>query len=132
MTMNLPNDISDIETPESLRPRIARKLGLPLHWDVAIDDLPRPNLLSAAGWGALMCRLYRTIRPQRIGDRCAFEPSCSRYAEISFRAFGFRKGSVLTVRRLKRCNAHNGGLDLPPQICGCAENIERKLYEIQN
>jgi hypothetical protein len=59
--MKLPNDITDIETPEILRPRIARKLGLPLHWDVAIDDLPRPNLLSAAGWAALIDKKSNVI-----------------------------------------------------------------------
>jgi putative membrane protein insertion efficiency factor len=56
------------------------------------------------------------VRPDFIGKRCAFEPSCSRYAELSLRMFGFWRGSILTVRRLQRCQACNGGLDLPPSI----------------
>lgn len=128
--MNLPDNITEIETPEELRPRIARQLGLPLPWDQAIDALPAPNLIWPSGWFATLCRVYRSIRPRKIGDRCAFEPSCSRYAEISFRAFGVRKGSSLTFNRLTRCNAQNGGLDLPPNISENSSNLERDLNEI--
>lgn len=126
-------DSLEIETPEELRPRIARKLGLSLPWDQAVDELSTPDLRKISGWCALLCRSYRTIRPRSIGNRCAFEPSCSRYSEISFRAFGFRKGITLTINRLRHCSAKNGGLDLPPKIlCGCPTKLEETLNEIQN
>ena len=128
--MNLPDDIDNIETPEELRPRIARQLGLPLLWDQAIDALPSPSVMWPSGWFAKLCRVYRILRPRKIGDRCAFEPSCSRYAEISFRVFGLRKSLSLTFDRLKRCNAQNGGLDLPPNISENPSNLERELHEI--
>ena len=128
----MPTSISDIEVPDELRPRVARQLGLPLEWDQAIDALPSPKLSTVANWCATLCRLYRVVRPQKIGNRCAFEPSCSRYAEISFRAFGLGTGMRLTVQRLKRCNAKNGGLDLPPHFCGCPSKIEGKIHTIQD
>ncbi|WP_461479024.1 membrane protein insertion efficiency factor YidD [Pararhodobacter aggregans] len=78
----------------------------------------------------MLCRLYRRIRPRKIGDRCAFEPSCSRYAEVSFRIFGLRKGAVLTLSRLRRCNAHHGGLDLPPGINEDPQKLEGTLNEV--
>lgn len=123
----------EIGAPEELRPRIARKLGLPLPWDQAVDELPASNLPTISGWCVLFCKLYRAIRPKRIGDRCAFEPSCSRYSEISFRAYGFRKGIALTFKRLRRCNAKFGGLDLPPKILPhYAVKLGERINEIQS
>jgi putative component of membrane protein insertase Oxa1/YidC/SpoIIIJ protein YidD len=117
--------------PDELRPRVARKLGLPLEWDLAVDALPSPPL-SAGGLGAAFCRLYRRLRPRSIGDRCAFEPSCSRYAEISFRAFGFWRGLSLAMGRLRRCKANAGGRDLPPGLCGCSSHLKEKIDEVQS
>lgn len=130
--VNMPTSISDIEVSDELRPRVARQLGLPLEWDLAVDALPSPKLSKVGNWCAMLCRLYRRVRPRKIGDRCAFEPSCSRYAEMSFRAFGLRTGMRLTINRLKRCNAKNGGLDLPPHFCGCSSQLKGKINEIQN
>ena len=122
-----------IEAPEELRPRIARKLGLPLLWDQAVDDLPAPGLRKVSDWCALLCRLYRAVRPKSIGDRCAFEPSCSRYSEICFRAFGLRKGIALTINRLRHCSANNGGLDLPPKISReSVTKLEETIDEVQS
>lgn len=106
----------ELAVAEELRPRVSRTLGIPLEWDVAIDALSKPSLRRPAGILAAGCRLYRRIRPTRIGNRCAFEPSCSRFAELSFRLFGARVGVKLTATRLYRCKACNGGLDLPPMV----------------
>lgn len=133
IVFDMPTSLDDIETPEALRPRIARRLGLPLAWDVAVDALPRPALSGGiASWAATLCRLYRHVRPRRIGDRCAFEPSCSRYAELGFRAYGLREGARLAIDRLRRCEATAGGLDLPPGFCGCSSRLEKKIDEIQS
>lgn len=105
-----------ISVEERMRPRVYRKLQIPLEWDVRIDSLPSPSLKNASGWFAGICRLYRRIRPAFVGNRCGFEPSCSRFSEMCFRQYGVRKGLVLTVNRLSRCRGENGGLDLPPGI----------------
>jgi putative membrane protein insertion efficiency factor len=61
-------------------------------------------------------RVYQwTIRPV-IGANCRFEPSCSHYAIEALARHGAFGGSVLTARRILRCNPwHEGGEDpVPP------------------
>jgi len=70
----------DLNVPEEMRPRVSRKLGLTLEWDRAIDELPPVVSNSPAYVIAILCRFYRRVRPEAIGARCCFEPSCSRYA----------------------------------------------------
>lgn len=108
-------EIAD-DVPEELRPRIFRKLGIPLEWDKAVDALPLPLLRHPSAFFVLGCRAYRAVRPKAVGDRCAFEPSCSRYAELSFRRHGVWTGLVLTCRRLSKCRGNIGGRDIPPGI----------------
>jgi uncharacterized protein len=38
------------------------------------------------------------------GDKCVFQPSCSRFAKDAFLRYGFLKGSILTADRLTRCH----------------------------
>jgi putative membrane protein insertion efficiency factor len=68
---------------------------------------------AAAGIGAI--RVYQwTIRPL-IGAHCRFWPSCSEYAIEALRVHGGVKGSVMTTKRILRCNPwHEGGLDPVP------------------
>ncbi|MCA9857621.1 MAG: membrane protein insertion efficiency factor YidD [Dehalococcoidia bacterium] len=61
--------------------------------------------------GAL--RFYRRHWSPRLGARCVFDPSCSRYAELAIRAHGVRRGVLMTVHRLRRCRPGNGGTDFP-------------------
>ena len=112
----MSDDIFELNIDEKLRPRVCRRLGIPLRWDQAVDSLPRPNIFSFGGLFAIACIGYRHIRPKKIGDRCGFEPSCSRYAELSFRAHGLIRGARLTILRLRRCKSSTGGLDLPPLL----------------
>jgi putative membrane protein insertion efficiency factor len=50
-----------------------------------------------------------------IGGFCRFEPSCSRYAEEALRRHGAARGTLLTVKRLMRCQPfHRGGFDPVP------------------
>ncbi len=50
-----------------------------------------------------------------MGSQCRFHPTCSNYAEESYRRFGFIKGTWLTVRRLLKCHPwHKGGVDMVP------------------
>nr|WP_302474331.1 membrane protein insertion efficiency factor YidD [Roseococcus sp. MDT2-1-1] len=56
-----------------------------------------------------------TVRPV-IGCNCRFLPSCSDYALEAIAKHGALHGSVLSTRRILRCNPwHPGGLDpVPP------------------
>lgn|GEM_PF-257065 len=118
-------DQIELDVDEMMRPRTLRKIGITPEWDLAIDNLGSPRLNSISALAAWLCRFYRRVRPRAIGDRCAFEPSCSRYSEISFRLFGMRIGLSETISRLRRCNAHNGGLDLPMGINDLVSFSER-------
>ncbi|MDA0987212.1 MAG: membrane protein insertion efficiency factor YidD [Bacteroidetes bacterium] len=45
-------------------------------------------------------------------NRCRFYPTCSQYSIEAFEAYGFIKGSVLTLIRLSKCHPlHGGGHD---------------------
>ena len=58
---------------------------------------------------------YRLLLAPFIGGFCRFEPSCSRYAEEALRRHGAARGTVLTVKRLARCQPfHRGGFDPVP------------------
>ena len=106
----------ELNVPEYLRPRVARKMGIVLTWDHAIDSLNAKPACFVSRAVVRLCKFYRKHRPKSIGDRCAFEPSCSRYCELCFRLFGPAVSWQLTFRRLNRCNGKNGGLDLPPGV----------------
>ena len=88
-----------------------RALGLKPEADELTDRLP---LAGRAILAQAALRAYRSLRPRRIGDRCAFDPSCSRYSELSFRIHGWRVGFHLTLDRLRRCRGQAGGLEMPP------------------
>lgn len=49
---------------------------------------------------------YRTFASpvlSKIGVRCRFQPTCSRYAEEAIEKYGVLEGSVKAGRRLLRC-----------------------------
>ena len=46
---------------------------------------------------------------------CIFYPTCSEYAIQAFEKYGFFKGSLLSIRRILRCNPFSrGGYDPVP------------------
>ena len=61
----------------------------------------------------LFIRFYRLVAPERVRQSCRFEPSCSEYAILALRKYGFIKGWRMTVSRLRRCCPLNGGEDVP-------------------
>ena len=102
----------DLDVPEELRPSTLRRLGLRPELDERIDALP-----ALKGWGLRqaaigLLRLYRRIRPEAIGNRCGFEPSCSRYSELAFRTKPPVTAFRLTLSRLHRCKPGHGGTDM--------------------
>lgn len=77
-------------------------VGLLLAVDLARP--PRAQLSARALLGAI--HLYqRTLSPQmpRLGVRCRFTPTCSRYAEAAIAEDGALVGSLRAADRLLRC-----------------------------
>jgi hypothetical protein len=83
-------------------------------------DLTRPpsRQTSSRVLTAALSAYRRTASPllARIGIRCRFEPTCSRYADVCVRRFGAGRGSWMAVRRLLRCGPWTpaGTVDPPP------------------
>lgn len=49
-----------------------------------------------------------------FGPRCRFYPTCSQYAILAVKKYGFLKGFLKTCWRILRCNPfHPGGVDYP-------------------
>lgn len=63
----------------------------------------------------LICfiQIYQRYAPASIRNKCRFEPSCSEYMILSLNKYGLCKGLLKGIRRLTRCNIHNGGFDYP-------------------
>lgn len=82
-------------------------------FDALIEARHSKNLSPAQQVSIHMIKTYRRIRPIAIGNRCAFDPSCSHYAEIAIESNGFWRGVRLTMNRLRRCHKDAGGQDMP-------------------
>ncbi|KAA2217525.1 membrane protein insertion efficiency factor YidD [Maribacter flavus] len=79
--------------------------------DLEIQKLPVPKKPNWLNLVVRFLRYYQQNFSERLGNRCVFDPSCSRYSELAFREKGFFKGLKLTLNRLKRCQPKNGGID---------------------
>jgi putative membrane protein insertion efficiency factor len=56
--------------------------------------------------------VYQRVISPALGQRCRFEPSCSRYAVQAVREYGILRGFVLAAWRLGRCHPFSrGGFD---------------------
>jgi len=57
-------------------------------------------------------KCYQLLISPLLGQRCRYEPSCSRYAVEAVEAEGVMRGLVLSAWRLLRCNPFSrGGYD---------------------
>lgn len=62
-----------------------------------------------------LIKLYQKI-PGSWHNYCRHIPTCSNYAIISLERFGFFKGSILTLKRLLKCNPlGTSGIDPVPE-----------------
>ncbi|WOD28737.1 membrane protein insertion efficiency factor YidD [Alloalcanivorax xenomutans] len=61
----------------------------------------------------LLVRLYQRLASKRLRGSCRFTPTCSEYAILVLKKYGFFKGWKLTVSRLVRCKPPYGGEDWP-------------------
>jgi len=53
-------------------------------------------------------KIYQFTLSPFLGKQCRFTPTCSNYAEESFRKHGSIKGIYLTIHRIIRCNPWGG------------------------
>lgn len=59
-------------------------------------------------------RIYQWTLSPLFGNRCRFEPSCSRYMIGAVEKYGLLRGGVKGVLRICRCHPwHPGGYDPP-------------------
>ncbi|HIS40545.1 MAG TPA: membrane protein insertion efficiency factor YidD [Candidatus Aphodovivens avistercoris] len=50
-----------------------------------------------------LIRFYQAVISPLFPSCCRFVPTCSEYGRIAFERYGFRKGFVLTAKRILRC-----------------------------
>ncbi|WP_366107463.1 membrane protein insertion efficiency factor YidD [Spirosoma sp.] len=98
---------------EKLQISLLRSLTGTTPTDTQVDELPVPARPLWLRLSVRALKWYRTKGAHRSSVPCAFEPSCSRYAELALRQYGFRKGLYHTLKRLRRCRAGAGGIDHP-------------------
>lgn len=47
---------------------------------------------------------------------CRYYPTCSEYSKQSYKTYGFLTGTLLTLKRIIKCNPiFEGGIDLVPK-----------------
>ena len=61
-------------------------------------------------------RFYQKRISPLFGPKCRYYPTCSQYALEALEEWGAFKGTLLTIRRLMRCNIFfPGGVDPVPK-----------------
>ena len=58
-------------------------------------------------------KIYQRFAPKSIREKCRFEPSCSQYMILAIEKYGLIRGVMKGIDRLRRCNVHGGGFDMP-------------------
>ena len=59
-------------------------------------------------------KIYQKM-PLRTHSKCKFIPTCSEYSITAINKYGVIKGSLLTLKRIIKCNPFSkGGIDLVP------------------
>ena len=73
-----------------------------------VKDIPKNVLLG-------VIFVYRKCISPILPPTCRYIPTCSEYAIIAVRRYGFVKGFYLAIKRLSRCHpGHEGGYDPVP------------------
>jgi putative component of membrane protein insertase Oxa1/YidC/SpoIIIJ protein YidD len=109
----IDGDVFELRVDPALAPSAVRAFLGRTQQDALVDSLPWPATPFWLPMVVRLLRLYRQYRPASVGNRCVFDPSCSRFSELAFRQQGFWKGLSSTVRRLHRCKPGAGGVDFP-------------------
>ena len=109
--IEIGEDLFEINATEKDSVIIQRHFIKHTKLDLEIQNLPIPKKPIWLNLTVRLLRYYQNNISEKLGNRCVFDPSCSRYSELAFREKGFLKGMSLTVNRLKRCRPENGGID---------------------
>src|SRR5687767_7351597 len=83
-----------LRIPQELAPSVTRALQGRTLRDKEVDDLASPCGPRWLRFAVFALRGYRAIRPASISQRCVWDPSCSRYAELALRRRGLFRGSA--------------------------------------
>lgn len=70
-----------------------------------------------------LIRLYQLLISPFLGTNCRFTPTCSQYAVEAIDKHGAVKGSLLTLKRLLRCN---------PFAKSCYDPVPKALTKEKN
>jgi len=63
----------------------------------------------------ILIRIYQTLISPLLPSTCRFAPTCSEYSKQSLIKHGLIKGSILSVKRILKCNPWGGnGYDPVP------------------
>ena len=63
----------------------------------------------------ILIRIYQTLISPLLPSTCRFSPTCSEYSKQSLIKNGLIKGSLLSVKRILKCNPWGGnGYDPVP------------------
>jgi len=60
-----------------------------------------------------MIMAYQRFAPDKLRNRCRYEPSCSQYMILSIKKYGVINGLIKGFRRWHSCKPPNGGFDPP-------------------
>ena len=98
---------------DTMQASVLRALTGTTPLDDEVDNLTMPQKPIWLRMCVRILRWYRTRLSPQLGQRCVYEPSCSRYTELSLRKYGFFKGLYFSTKRLHRCRPGAGGIDMP-------------------
>ena len=63
----------------------------------------------------ILIRIYQKLISPLLPSTCRFSPTCSEYSKQSLIKYGLIKGSILSVKRILKCNPWGGnGYDPVP------------------
>ena len=63
----------------------------------------------------ILIRKYQTLISPLLPSTCRFSPTCSEYSKQSLIKHGLIKGSILSIKRILKCNPWGGnGYDPVP------------------
>lgn len=112
-SIKVGDDEIRLNVDAAMAPSVLRAFAGATPMDMEVDSQPVPVRPAWLRGCVKSLRWYRRVRPASVGQRCVFDPSCSRYAELALRKHGLIKGLAAVLVRLHRCKPANGGTDLP-------------------